>query len=454
MQPINYNIDVKSPFEQSLTGIQAGIGIANAMDQSDARKQALAKQQFDLENQKAMQTDLWGLAQNKNPTAQDFAAMTTKYPQLAEHFKNTWSMLNTDQQQTRLGQASQIYAALSAGQPEIAANLAKQQSEALKNAGQEQDAQSMGVLSQLIEKSPETAKTSTGLLLSSILGPEKFASTFSTIAKLPGEVAQGEAVATQKKYEAANTPERLALESRKTATEMRNMDSQIAERASRLSLDRDKLQSEVELKMFELEQKNNTLDDGARKIVNDSVISSVTANQSSAQKLDLANRLEKAGGGYGGISNGYEWLKSATGNQDAMSQLRAEYNRIKVNQVLKSLPPGPATDKDVKLAMEGVPPATADSAVMASFLRGMAKLNQLEAVTENAKAEWVGSVGNLGKARKDITVDGVNVPKGATFPEFATTYLATKADQLGKQQAQQQTTTRGYMKYATPGGAS
>ena len=46
-------------------------------------------------------------------------------------------------------------------------------------------------------------------MLSSILGPDKFTSTFSTLAKLPGEVKAGEAGATQKVYEANNTPQRL-----------------------------------------------------------------------------------------------------------------------------------------------------------------------------------------------------------------------------------------------------
>lgn len=451
MQPMDYRINVQSPFEGALQGVQAGFQLSNAMDQAAARQQDLAQKQYALEQQKQMQTDLGALATKPNPTAQDFAAITTKYPQLAEHFKNTWSMLNQDQQQARLGQASQVYAALNAGKPEIAKDLLGQQIAAAKNSGNTQDAQHAETMLKLIDQNPQVALNSAGLMLSSVLGPEKFTTTFSTLSKLPSEVRQGEATATQKEYEAKNTPQRLALENNQTAANVRNIDSQIGERAARLKLDRDKLQSDVELKLYELGQKSGTLDDGAKKLINDSTVASVAADQSSSQMLDLANRIEKQGGGYGAFSTVGEWLKQATGNQDAMSQMRQEYTRLRNNQALKMLPPGPASDKDIQVAMKGFPPDNADSATMVSFLRGMAKMNQYTAVTENAKAEWVNAVGHLGKAKTDINIDGVNVPAGSTFTDFARTYMDAKVNQRAAIQGQAQVPNRSYMRWAQPG---
>lgn len=444
MQPMNYMMDVKDPFERSLQGAQAGFAISNIIDKSQ-------QQQFLLQQQRTMQSDLATLSSMKNPTAQDFAAITTKYPQLAEHFKNTWSMLNSDQQQTRLGQATQIYAALNAGQPDIAARLAARQAVAFKNSGQDKDAQAMDTLMQLIVMNPETAKTSTGLMLSSVLGPEKFSSTFSTLAKLPGEIAQGEATATQKTYEANNTPQRLSLENNFKASEIKNLDSTIADRAGRLRLDRDKLQSETELKLYELNMNSNPankLDGDAKKLINDSTVSSIASNQSATQILDLASRLEKDGGGYGVFGTASEWLKKMTGNQDAMTQMRNEYVRIRNSQVMRSLPPGSASDKDVAFAMGGFPPETADARTMSSFLRGMAKLNQYTSILDGAKAEWVNSVGHLGKPKTDIVVDGVNVPAGTTFAEFTKQYMDAKVQQTQVQQGQEQILNRSYMRHA------
>lgn len=445
MDPINYIRDVQNPFNSVATGMMQGLQLGGAI-------QAQQEKQRQIELQKQMQLDLGALAANKNPTAQDFAQITTKYPQLAEHFKNTWSMLNADQQQTKLGQASQVYAALNAGKPDIARQLLQEQVAAFRNSGMEQDAKTTETLAKLVELSPETAKTSTGLLLSSVLGPDKdFATTFSTLAKLPSEVRQGEATATKTELEARNTPQRLDLENRYKGAEIRNLDSQIGERAARLGLDRDKLQSDVEMKLYELGQKGTQLDDGARKIINESAVASVTADQSAGQMLDLAERLEKQGGGYGAFSTASEWLKQATGNQDALTQMRQEYVRLRNNQALKMLPPGPASDRDIQLALKGFPPDTADSATMSSFLRGMAKLNQLSAVTENAKSEWVNAVGHLGKPKTDIVIDGVNIPAGTTFTDFARSYMGAKAEQRGTQQGQQQVQNRSYMRWAQPG---
>lgn len=458
MQPMDYRIQVQSPFEGALQGMQAGFNLSNAMDQSAARQQDLAQKQYALEQQKQMQSDLGALAEKQNPSAQDFAAITTKYPTLAEHFKNTWSMLNTDQQQNRLSQATQVYAALNAGKPEIAKDLLTKQVQAAKNSGQDKDAQDAETMLKMVDLHPKVALNSAGLMLSSVLGPEKFATTFSTLSKLPSEIATGEATAAktsaeaeQKAFEAANTPQRLDLENRYKGAEIRNLDSQIGERAGRLGLDRDKLQSDVELKLYELGQKSGTLDDGAKKLINDSTVASVSADQSAGQLLDLATRLEKQGGGYGGFSRASEWLKGASGNQDALTEMRKEYVRLRQSQVKSMLPAGPASDKDVKLALEGFPPETADANTMASFLRGMAKLQQYQAVSENAKAEWVNAVGHLGKPKTDSNVDGINVPAGSTFTDFARQYMATKVEQRAAQQAQQQVPNRSYMRWAQPG---
>lgn len=451
MEPINYIQNVQNPFNSVANGMMQGLQLGGAI-------QAQQEKQRQIDLQKQMQLDLGQLASKPNPTAQDFAQITTKYPQLAEHFKNTWTMLNQDQQQRQLSSATQVYAALQAGKPEIAQKLLDEQSQAYANAGDEKNAKINSTLSQLIQQSPETAKTSAGLFLSSILGPDKFASTFTGLGgeqraqeKQPGEVAKVNADARKATYEANNTPQRLALENTYKASEIRNLDSQIGERASRLKLDRDKLQSDVELKLYELGQKAGTLDDGAKKLINDSTVASVSADQSASQMLDLAGRLDKQGGGYGAFSTAGEWMKKMTGNQNAITEMRQEYTRLRNNQALKMLPPGPASDKDIAMAMQGFPPDTADAGTMSSFLRGMAKLQQYSAVAENAKAEWVNAVGHLGKPKTDIVIDGINVPAGSTFTDFTRQYMGSKVEQRATQQSQQQIPNRSYMRWAQPG---
>ena len=166
--------------------------------------------------------------------------------------------------------------------------------------------------------------------------------------------------------------------------------------------------------------------------------------------LDLATRLEQQGGGYGKFSDINAWLRNATGNQDAWTQARQEYVRLRNTQAIKSLPPGPATDRDIMLALKGFPPESADSKEIASFLRGMAKMQQYEAVAESAKSEWVNSVGSLGRATKDINIGGIQVPKGTTYVDFARQFMDQRAQDLAASQAGRAVAGRGYMRWANP----
>lgn len=442
MEPINYNIDVKSPFESAMQGFQGGFAIKQAQQQQLQQQQA---QQAQLQ----MQRDLANLATNPNAGAQDYAGMMVKYPQLAEHFKKSWDVLSADQQQSKLSHSVQVYSALQAGQPDIAVKLLQRQADALKNSGKAEEAQAAEHLAQFVQLDPNSAKTTAGLQLSSIMGPDKFATTFGTLSEQqraqelqPSKVAQSEAEADIKGVEAGNAPVKTALENA-------NIKSQIAERSGRLGLDRDKLQSEIELKLAEMNPAFK-LDGEAKKIVNDSTIAAVAADQSSANMLDLANRLEQSGAGSGSLAKGHELYKSITGNQDAITGLRQEYVRLRSTQTMKLLPPGPASDKDIQLALKGFPDETTDPKVMASFIRGMAKLQQYDSVLNTAKAEWVNSVGHLGRAKSDISVDGVKVPAGSTFTDFTKQFMKIKVEQKAQEQAVAQLQNRSYMRFAQP----
>ena len=184
--------------------------------------------------------------------------------------------------------------------------------------------------------------------------------------------------------------------------------------------------------------------------MNDSAVAAVGSEQAAGRMLDLASRLEQQGGGYGTFSGINAWVRNATGNQDAWTQTRQEYVRLRNTQAIKSLPPGPATDRDIELALKGFPAENADARTVASFLRGMAKMAQYEAVAESAKAEWVNSVGSLGRATRDIDIGGVQVPKGTTYVDFARQFMDQRAQDLAATQAGRAVSGRGYMRWANP----
>lgn len=451
VQPINYSIDVQSPFEAALGGFKVGAAIADIGAQRQLQEQELVRKQ-------ALQTQVNALIQNPNPSARDFTNIAMLLPEKeAASMRANFDTLSKDQQQNQLRFGGQVISAFSANQPKIGIQLLKDRATAERNSGRESEAKAYEIAAQLAETDPGSALKIAGLNMATLSGGDKVLESSIKALTTPSTVAKAEAEATKDVLVTANTPTRLALENSNTATSIRNLDSQIIERSNRLvldrdrlKLDRDKLQSDVELKLFELNQKGGQLDASATKIVNDSAVASVGAEQSAGRMLDLASRIESAEGGRGLGTTFSEKFKTLTGNQDAFTQLRNEYTRLRNTQAIKSLPPGVATDKDIELALKGLPPETADAAVLASFLRGMAKMAQYEAVAESAKSEWVNSIGSLGRATKDIDLGGVRVPKGSTYVEFARQFMDQRAQDLAAGQAGRAVSGRGYMRFANP----
>jgi hypothetical protein len=156
------------------------------------------------------------------------------------------------------------------------------------------------------------------------------------------------------------------------------------------------------------------IDADARKIVNDSVTSSMASRSLASQYESLANNISTELRS-GVAARGTEAVKRLFGNEDQVTRLRQEYRRLRNSQVLQNLPPGAASDVDIQIAMEAFPTETADPDVLVRFLRGTAKLQRYDAALASAKAEWTAQNGSLGRTRRDITVMGQTIPAGSNF---------------------------------------
>lgn len=180
-QPYDFTIDL--PMSSPSDSIMRGLNLANVAENIKANRLTaqMNKEKHDLavRNAKDMQLALRNLSANPSPTA--IAETIIKYPALSEELSRANTMLNDSQKQSKIDQASRIYAALSADKPEIALGLASEYEQAYSNAGKKQEAAGMKVLRELMENSPQSAKTSTGLYLSAAMGPENFVETFSSL---------------------------------------------------------------------------------------------------------------------------------------------------------------------------------------------------------------------------------------------------------------------------------
>ena len=115
-----------------------------------------------------------------------------------------------------------------------------------------------------------------------------------------------------------------------------------------------------------------------------------------------------------------ESLKSILGTQDDVSEFRRRFNKVRLSEGLKSLPPGPATDTDVVEAFKGVPKETASPEQVASFLRGAARLARFDAGYNQFKADFISknsSAKNLNKNWRKTIASPV-VKRGITVAEI------------------------------------
>ncbi|MEC6393351.1 hypothetical protein VXS72_15640 [Acinetobacter pittii] len=175
VQPIDYTLDVVNPVQSSLQGFTGGLQLGMAVED---RKRAVAQAQRDQLAKEQMNKDLFNLSQN--PSYEGYTQVMTKYPQLAENLKRAYDTMDSGKQQRTFSLASQAYAALSSQRPEIAKQVLDDAAIAYENSGNKQDAGVLRGYLKMIDTSPEAARTSIGMLMSSV-NPDKFKDVYSTL---------------------------------------------------------------------------------------------------------------------------------------------------------------------------------------------------------------------------------------------------------------------------------
>jgi hypothetical protein len=204
------------------------------------------------------------------------------------------------------------------------------------------------------------------------------------------------------------------------AAQIKNITSEISTRTAKLNLDAQATQATVAEKLSSIQKNINEMPSDTRKLVNESAVLAATSKQSADQFNDLAKRLEAAGGNYGVASSASDFIKKVGGFQGGMTQLKQEYTRLRNTAAIKSLPPGPATDKDIQMALSGFPSDTARAGDLASFLRGMAKLQDIDAAVANAKTDWLANNnGVLTRAKNTFQAGDYATKPGESFNDFS-----------------------------------
>lgn len=162
--------------------------LGDAFAESNKQKEAEAlKAQYSQDLQNTL----------SNPTPQAFAALTAKYPQQREAFKQSWEMMSEGQKNNEFLAGVQAYGAINSGNPEVAKTLLDERITAAKNSGQ--DASKLEVMRKAMDTSPNMVASQLGLVLSSV-DPEKWskmAVEMRAAQKAPAELTEAQAKAQQ-----------------------------------------------------------------------------------------------------------------------------------------------------------------------------------------------------------------------------------------------------------------
>jgi len=221
--PINYSVDVQSPFEAALGGFKLGAGVSEiqaAQQKRELENKALAQAQL-------QQTELANLYKNPNATAADYERVAAFLPKdQAAIVTQGFERKTKAMQEGDLKFGGQVYSAVKSGQLDIAKQMLKDQSVAYRNSGREADAKAAEASINLIDLNPTGAQATIGLYMARLPEGTKFLEAADKAlstnreealqpSKLKESVAKADqavAEATSAQAKAKNAPEKEAAD--------------------------------------------------------------------------------------------------------------------------------------------------------------------------------------------------------------------------------------------------
>lgn len=177
VSPIDYTIDVQSPFQAAMQGWAAGTQDKLARADETRRQQLFDQQQAAMQKQQLQQqqfaTDRAEFAAKPNKTTQDFVDFQIKYPEVTEPYKKTWEMKSEGEQRLALGTAGRVMAAIKTGNPKIAQDILEEQAVAQENKGDKEGAFNSRRVKGLITKDPNSVYATLGEFANAV-SPDEF----------------------------------------------------------------------------------------------------------------------------------------------------------------------------------------------------------------------------------------------------------------------------------------
>ena len=388
-------------------GLQALQGLGSVAQTYQAAKQQEADAAFQKEYAAAIQSG----------DRQQVRDLMTKYPGQLEKIQSGMKWADEDQRNS-IGTLA-AGARLAASSPEAMQSWLQNNAKELARVGVDPNN-----VAQMYQQNPSGFGEFVDHLGMAALGPIDY---FNVQDKMAGrEIDRGRLAETIRSNQAG---EALQARGQNLSYQSAMTGHNIA--AQRLALD----QQEFGFKMQQAQEKAQQLISEAPKLsVNmekgiETAVNNATASSNSANSMSaLAQQFRAEKPTTGLFGNAQNMFAKLTGSDTTLRDLRIRQNALVNSQVLKFLPPGPATDKDVEIVRQGAPTDMDNPETVARWLDAMANLERRNAQFNEFKAEWMSANGNPGQSRNGGQILGLDVKKGESLGSAVKRYMSLNTD--------------------------
>ncbi|EJW6157008.1 acyltransferase [Escherichia coli] len=406
LQLIRQNNDIERSGSNNvgLTALQGLSGIAGVFQQE---KQAQRQKEFQQAYANAYASGDRGALRQ----------LATQYPDQIESVRKSMGFIDEDQRNS-IGTLA-AGARLAASSPEAMQSWLQNNAKELARVGVDPNN-----VAQMYQQNPSGFGEFVDHLGMAALGPIDY---FNVQDKMAGrEIDRGKLAETIRSNQAG---EALQARGQNLSYQSAMTGHNIA--AQRLALD----QQEFGFKMQQAQEKAQQLISEAPKLsVNmekgiETAVNNATASSNSANSMSaLAQQFRAEKPTTGLFGNAQNMFAKLTGSDTTLRDLRIRQNALVNSQVLKFLPPGPATDKDVEIVRQGAPTDMDNPETVARWLDAMANLERRNAQFNEFKAEWMSANGNPGQSRNGGQILGLDVKKGESLGSAVKRYMSMNTD--------------------------
>ncbi|HIB3055014.1 TPA: phage DNA ejection protein [Escherichia coli] len=400
----NNDIDRSGANNVGLTALQGLSGIAGVFQQE---KQAQRQKEFQQAYANAYASGDRGALRQ----------LATQYPDQIESVRKGMGFIDEDQRNS-IGTLA-AGARLASSSPEAMQSWLQNNAKELTRVGVDPNS-----VAQMYQQNPSGFGEFVDHLGMAALGPIDY---FNVQDKMAGrEIDRGRLAETIRSNQAG---EALQARGQNLSYQSAMTGHNIA--AQRLALE----QQEFGFKMQQAQEKAQQLISEAPKLsVNmekgiETAVNNATASSNSANSMSaLAQQFRAEKPTTGLFGNAQNMFAKLTGSDTTLRDLRIRQNALVNSQVLKFLPPGPATDKDVEIVRQGAPTDMDNPETVARWLDAMANLERRNAQFNEFKAEWMSANGNPGQSRNGGQILGLDVKKGESLGSAVKRYMSMNTD--------------------------